>query len=345
MLRNLEGVGVPAIEPSLSTDRVIVMGYVAGIKATQADRLDPSVDREEVARTLVRALIRQVLVDGFFHGDPHPGNVLLEPSSGRVVLLDLGLMGELGEQERLDLLALVWALRTRDPGMMATVVRRLCRPTGRVDEAGFRRAVERLFYRSWVYGHGSLGGVISGLFDTLGAHQLRMRRELVMAVKAISQAEELVHAIAPELPLVETLVEEAQRLLADELLHADRALQGGLTGSLRDVVAQASTLGPRFIPRLIEVGEAARALTSQPSPEERLAAGIQAAADGLGRRVDVQLGRLAQAVAWTGVALGTGLGAVAFLTRPATLEGIEAVVVGVPIAAGRVSAPGGQGAT
>ena len=45
---------------------------------------------------------------------------------------------------------------------------------------------------------------------------------------------------------------------------------------------------------------------------------------GLGRRVDVQLGRLAQAVAWTGVALGTGLGAVAFLTRPATLEGIGA---------------------
>lgn len=334
VLRRLDGVAVPAIESRLSTDRVIVMEYVAGIKATQVDRLDASVDREEVARTLLRALIRQVLVDGFFHGDPHPGNVLLEPTTGRVVFLDLGLMGELGEQERLDLLALVWALRTRDPGMMASVVRRLCRPIGRVDEAGFRRAVERLFYRSWVYGQGSLGGVIAGLFETLGAHQLRMRRELVMAVKAISQAEELVHAIAPQLPLVETLVEESQRLLADELLHADRALQGGLTGSLREVVAQASTLGARFIPRLIEVGEAARALTSQPSPEERLAAGIQAAADGLGRRVDVQLGRLARAVAWTGVALGTGLGAMAFLTRPAALEGIEAVVVGVPIAAG-----------
>lgn len=338
VLRTVDGVGVPAIEPSLSTDRVLVMDYVAGIKATQADRLEPSVDREAVARTLVRALIRQVLVEGFFHGDPHPGNVLLEPATGRVVFLDLGLMGELGEQERLDLLALVWALRTRDPGMMATVVRRLCRPTGRVDEVGFRRAVERLFYRTWVYGQGSLGGLVPGLFDTLGAHQLRMRRELVMAVKAISQAEELVHAIAPDLPLVETLVEEAQRLLADELIHADRALQGGLSGSLRDVVLQASTLGARFIPRLIEVGEAARALTSQPSPEERLAAGVRAAADGLGRRMDVQLGRLAQAIAWTGVALGTGLGAVAFLTRPAALEGIEVVVVGVPIAAGALIA-------
>ena len=338
VLRKEPGVGVPAIEPGLSTRRIIVMEYVDGIKPTRLERLDPSVDRDEVARTLLRALIRQVLLEGFFHGDPHPGNVLLEPDTGKVVFLDLGLMGELGEQERLDLLALIWALRTRDPGMMATVVRRLCEPTGRVDETGYRRAVERLFYRTWVYGQGSLGGVVSGLFDTLGAHQLRMRRELVMAVKAISQAEELVHAIAPDLPLVDTIVDEAQRLLAGELANADRALQSGLSGSLRDVVAQAATLGPRFIPRLLDVGDAARALMGQTSPEERIAATIRASVDGVGRRVDAQLGRLAQAMAWIGVALGTGLGAIAFLTRPSELEGIEIVVVGVPIAAGAVIA-------
>jgi predicted unusual protein kinase regulating ubiquinone biosynthesis (AarF/ABC1/UbiB family) len=264
--------------------------------------------------------------------------VLLEPHTGTVVFLDLGLMGELGEQERLDLLALMWGLRTRDPSMLATVVRRLCEPTGRVDETGYRRSVARLFYRTWVYGQGSLGGVVSGLFETLGAHQLRMRRELVMAVKAISQAEELVHAIAPELPLIETIVDEAQRLLAAELASADRALQSGLTGSLRDVVEQAATLGPRFIPRLLDVGDAARALLGQTSPEERLAATIRASVERVGRRVDTQLGRLAQAIAWIGVALGTGLGAIAFLTRPAALDGIELVVVAVPIAAGALIA-------
>jgi ubiquinone biosynthesis protein len=334
VLRGMEGVGVPAIDPRLSTDRLIVMEYVDGIKPTHIERLDASVDRDAVARTLLRALIRQVLVEGFFHGDPHPGNVLLEPATGKVVFLDLGLMGELAEQERLDILALMWALRTKDPGMMASVVRRLCRAIGRVDEAAFRRSVERLFYRTWVYGQGSLGGVVAGLFETLGAHELRMRRELVMAVKAISQAEELVHAIAPDLPLVETIVDEAQTMLVGELADADRALQSTLSGSLRDVVTQAATLGPRLIPRLIDVGEAARSLRAQTSPEERAAVTIQAAMGSLAGRVDVQLGRLAQAVAWTGAALGTGLGAIAFLVAPAALRGIEVVVIAVPIVVG-----------
>jgi ubiquinone biosynthesis protein len=314
------------------------MEYVDGIKATRLERLDASVDREAVARTLLRALIRQVLLDGFFHGDPHPGNVLLEPATGKVVFLDLGLMGELGEQERLDLLALVWALRTKDPGMMATVVRRLCVPIGRVDEAGYRRSVERLFYRTWIYGQGSLGGVISGLFEVLGAHQLRMRRELVMAVKAISQAEELVHAIAPDLPLVETIVDEAQALLAGELASADRAIQTGLSMSVREVVQQAATLGPGFIPRLIDVGEAARRLRGQPSPEERMAGMLRDGMERVGRRIEAQVGRLALAIGWLGIAVGTGLGAIALLTRPSGLRDAELIVVALPIVTGGVIA-------
>jgi ubiquinone biosynthesis protein len=338
VLRKEPGVGVPAIESSLSGRRVIVMEYIEGIKPTRVEELDPAVDRDVVARTLLRALIRQVLLDGFFHGDPHPGNVLLAPDTGKVVFLDLGLMGELGEQERFDLLALMWALRTRDPGMMATVVRRLCRPIGRVDEAGYERAVERLFYRSWVYGQGSMGGVVSGLFEVLGAHQLRMRRELVMAVKAISQAEELVHAIAPDLPLIETIIEEAQTLLAGELANADRAIQTGLSMSVQEVVRQAATLGPGFIPRLIDVGEAARRLMGQPSPEERMARILRDGLDRAGRRMDAQVGRLAQAIGGLGIAAGTGLGAIAFLARPSGLEGLDLVVAGVPIATGALIA-------
>ena len=335
VLRKEPGVGVPAIDPALSARRVIVMEYIDGIKATELERLDPAVDRDAVARTLLRALVRQVLLVGFFHGDPHPGNVLLEPTTGTVVFLDLGLMGELGEQERFDLLALIWALRTRDPGMMATVVRRLCRPIGHVDEAAYERAVERLFYRSWVYGHGSMGEVVAGLFEVLGAHHLRMRRELVMAVKAISQAEELVHAIAPELPLVETIIDEAQALLAGELASADRAIQSGLSMSVSEVVQQATTLGPSFIPRLIDVGETARRLMGQPTPEERTARILRDGIEQAGRRRDVQVGRLAQAVGWLGVAIGTGLGAIAaFLARPAGLEGLEVLVIAVPIAIG-----------
>ena len=127
---------------------------------------------------------------------------MLDPATGRVTFLDLGLMGELRQEQRLDLIALVWALRMEDPGMLAVVVRRLCRATGPVDEAAFRAAIERIFYRAWVYGKGSFSGVMASLFSVLGEHHLQMRRELVLAIKAITQAEQLVSAIQPGLPLV-----------------------------------------------------------------------------------------------------------------------------------------------
>ena len=173
VLAPIDGVGVPSVYPELSTKRVLVMDFVNGIKATHADELDPSVEREAVARTLITALIKQLLIDGFFHADPHPGNVVLDPDTGRVTFLDLGLMGELRQEQRLDLIALVWALRMEDPGMLAVIVRRLCTATGPVDDAAFRAAIERMFNRTWVYGTGSFSGVMASLFGILGINVSR----------------------------------------------------------------------------------------------------------------------------------------------------------------------------
>ena len=206
-----------------------------------------------MARSLVAALIKQLLIDGFFHADPHPGNVVLDPASGHVTFLDLGLMGELRLEQRLDLIALVWSLRMEDPHLLARIVRRLCRATGPVDEAAFRAAIERIYYRTWVYGQGDFGGVMAQLFGVLGEHHLQMRRELVLAVKAITQAEQLVSAIKPGLPLVSVIAEEGQQLVRAQLAaQVAKVRQGEVSDVLMTVVSQASTLGDMFMPRLVE---------------------------------------------------------------------------------------------
>jgi hypothetical protein len=72
------------------------MEFVRGVKAAQFDALaQAGVDRDLVARRFLRAMIKQVLVEGFFHGDPHPGNIVIDPETGVLTFLDLGLMGEL----------------------------------------------------------------------------------------------------------------------------------------------------------------------------------------------------------------------------------------------------------
>ena len=330
VLAGMEGVGVPAVESSLSTKRLLVMDFVPGVKATRVDQLDPSVDREVVARHLVRALIKQMLLEGFFHGDPHPGNVILDPATGHITFLDMGLVGELAQEQRFDLLALIWALKSGDPGMLATVVRRLCVATGPVNEEAFHAAVERIFYRSWVYGGGSLGAVITDLFDALGKQQLRMRRELVLAIKAMGQAEELIHAIDPDLPLVETVIQEAQGLLGAELRARAAALfSGDLLNTVTRVAMEAPALGMRFIPYLLDAVSTVT-VTVRGDPMEQVADAMRTGMGELSGRVETQGSRLVTLVGIIGAGVVSALVAMAYLFRPGELTADELLVLAMP---------------
>ncbi len=89
-------VRIPRIHRELTTRRVLVMEFVDGIKITDVPALQESgIDVQRVVQTLVEVYCEQVLVHGFFHADPHPGNLLVEPGSGRLVMLDFGLAKEL----------------------------------------------------------------------------------------------------------------------------------------------------------------------------------------------------------------------------------------------------------
>jgi predicted unusual protein kinase regulating ubiquinone biosynthesis (AarF/ABC1/UbiB family) len=111
---------VPRVHRALSTRRVLVMEFVDGVKITErAELVAAGVDLDRVMRSLVEAWCEQVLVHGFFQADPHPGNLLVEPESGRLVLLDFGLAKQLPTRFREDSLRLLVGLLQRDPDAMA----------------------------------------------------------------------------------------------------------------------------------------------------------------------------------------------------------------------------------
>jgi ubiquinone biosynthesis protein len=90
-LLHRQDVAVPEIVPELSTQKVLVMEYLPGIKVTDVAALAAAhIDKQEVARLLTEIFCHQILVDGFFHADPHPGNILVQPGP-KLVLLDFGL--------------------------------------------------------------------------------------------------------------------------------------------------------------------------------------------------------------------------------------------------------------
>jgi ubiquinone biosynthesis protein len=111
------GIQIPAVHRSLSTSRVLVLDFLEGVSARDAGLVleRAGADRAEVARNLLHCMLRQVMIDGTFHADPHPGNVLVLPDA-RLALIDFGSVGRLDPLQQAGLRRLLLAVARRDPG-------------------------------------------------------------------------------------------------------------------------------------------------------------------------------------------------------------------------------------
>lgn len=123
LLSGRADVRIPRIHRELTTRRLLVMEFVDGIKITDVPRLhDAGVDVQRVAQTLVEVYCEQVLVHGFFHADPHPGNLLVEPDTSRLVMLDFGLAKDLPSGFRDAVVAVAAALLRDDAPALAAAL-------------------------------------------------------------------------------------------------------------------------------------------------------------------------------------------------------------------------------
>ena len=144
-MREFEYVRIPIIYSSYSTTKVITMEFMQGVKMTRVEAMDAAgIDRQELARKMIRVMNKQVLLDGFFHGDPHPGNVLVDLDTGNIVFLDLGMMGQMTDEQRMALFDIMWSLKYGESRDLTNILLRLSTQYKEFDEDDLNREIDRL---------------------------------------------------------------------------------------------------------------------------------------------------------------------------------------------------------
>lgn len=238
---------VPRPYHATSCRTVLAMEYFPG-RSLRALAPDGDAARHAVEE-LVHAAVKQVFADGFFHGDPHPGNVLVG-DDGAVCLIDFGLVGRLDAAQRDDLVALILGVILGDDATIARVLLRMGTPTQRVSLAELRAEVARI--RSTYLRGASLDAVdSSGFAEAFGAaanrFRIKLAPEFAILTKATATLEGIIRTWHPRIDLVAIAQPAIERLVAQRWSPArllSDAMHGatGVGSLLRGLPAQLEQL-------------------------------------------------------------------------------------------------------
>ena len=199
-LEEFSRIYVPAAVPDYSTSRVLTMEFVFGRKITALSPLSRmEFDGAILADELHRAYLKQILIDGFFHADPHPGNVFLTDDK-RLALLDLGMVGRISPHMQEDLLKLLLAISDGRGDEAAERAAEIGEKLETFDELEFQRQVSELvgIYSNATVEHIQIGRVVMEVSRAAGVSGIRLPAELTMLGKTLLHLDEIGRALDPE---------------------------------------------------------------------------------------------------------------------------------------------------
>ena len=223
-LRTVPSVVVPLPIPDYSSSRVLTMDYIPGTKITAVSPVEwTEVDGRPLADALFRAYLQQILVDGFFHADPHPGNVLLTPD-GRLGLVDVGMIGRLSRSLQERLFRLLLAIAEGDDSDAAAAVVALGEPVDGLNETAIRRAVTDLVAQ---HGHGpahalNIGRVMIDLARSAYRFGLRLPAELPLLGKTLLNLHDIGQVLDPAYDVNDALRRHATALMRRRMTRSNR---------------------------------------------------------------------------------------------------------------------------
>ncbi len=259
-----EAIYVPKVYRDFTTKRILVMEFIDGIKASDLDRLrKDGYDLKEIASRGADSILKQISVYGFYHADPHPGNIFILPNNV-ICFIDLGMMGRIGQQEREDFTDFVELLINKDENKIVDALLKLTNSTQDPNRSELQRDLME-FIDEYAYlplKKLEIGKMLQSVLEILTKQGMSLKPDLFLMVKALSIAEGLGRSLDPEFEImnhaepffrkIEASRYTPKRIAGDvvdsgrELLRLFKEIPGELREVLKNVIEGKLKIGIEY---------------------------------------------------------------------------------------------------
>lgn len=205
---------IPEVFTEYATPRVLVTAFVKGRKIT-SDMDLPETDRKNLAGAGLQSAVLQILDHGFYHADPHPGNMVIT-ADNRLCLMDWGMVGRLTPDEKNDLLFLIRAVVDKDSKKTTEVLLNIAAPQASVIVQHLEKDMMELMdvYMSLPLKEIQMGQLLEDLVQVLKSHDLRLPPDMSIVVKALITVEGTARMLYPDLDVISEAEPHVRRLVS-----------------------------------------------------------------------------------------------------------------------------------
>ena len=198
---------IPHAYTELSTARVLTMSIIDGLPIADPLTLDAAgINREEVARRGADIYLQMIFIHGFYHADPHPGNILILP--GDVIgLIDFGMVGRIEERLREDIEEMLLAIVQHDVPMLTRIIKRIGQTPPNLDESSLANDVADFVgnYSTQSLDQFDLSGALLDMVEIIRRYRIMLSPQVAMLIKVLVTLEGTTKLLSPSFSLMEVM--------------------------------------------------------------------------------------------------------------------------------------------
>ena len=216
---------IPATYPEYCTSKVLTMEFIDGTKLNDVyESTSDEFDKKLLAKNVLDSYLQQLFIDGFFHGDPHPGNVMILEDNV-VCYLDLGMMGFFDEKFKKDLSEVVLLFMDQDVDGLINQLMYMDILDYDIDTSSLRRDLNDLFGRYFGVQLNRFDGVLEALLSLMQEYGVILPNEVVTMARGLSMIESIAHNLDPEIDVFASIKPVAKQI-AKQRLSPKQMLKG-----------------------------------------------------------------------------------------------------------------------